>query len=281
VSDEAVGGGPASPSDEWRGVLRAVTVQGRVFFAVFLRESAMRRGQAYGLGWLLGALEPLLMLGALTLLFTVTNHTAGYGTNMILFLATGIFPLYMFLYTSIRVRSPATLLSGWRFPLEMPLDEILAHFVLQVIATTIVGVAFLTVLLIYGVHDAMPFDVPTLLGSSATLFLFGLGVGIINVAIARIFPFWAILWSGMVRLLYHFSGLYYVIDYFSPKARSYFSANPITHGVNWFRHAFYPYYPTTSSSAGYVLFCALASLFLGLCLERLLRREHLRGERIY
>jgi capsular polysaccharide transport system permease protein len=282
MSAEAAGGrggwsGSAPPdlAKAWR----AAVVQWRVFSAVFIREAGMRRGQAYGLGWLVGALEPLMMIAALAALFSVTNHQPAYGPNMLLFLGTGVFPLYVFLYTSIRVRQPATLITSGRFPLEMPLDEILVHALLHMISTLIVAIAFFAGLAFAGIHDAVPHDIPALFGSTLALYLFGVGVGIFNAAVSRIFPFWSILWSGTVRLIYHFSGLYYVIDFFSPRARQFFAANPITHGLNWFRHAFYPFYPDTSSDGGNVMIWALISILLGLCLERAFRREYMRGER--
>jgi capsular polysaccharide transport system permease protein len=279
VSDATIGRGGAPFPSPYDQVLRALTVQRRVLVALFMREAGMRRGQAYGLGWLLGAVEPLLIIGVVGSLFSITNHAPAYGSNMLLFVGTGVFPMYIFLYTSIRVREPVALAHAGRYPTELPLDEIAVHAALHLIATMIVAIAFFGGLALLGVHDAIPSDVPTLIASSSTLFAFGVGMGIVNAAIARIIPFWSIAWSALVRILFHFSGLYFVVDYFTPNARWFFEINPLTHGLNWFRHAFYPFYSNAASDSHFVLACALAALFFGLTTERVLRREFLRGER--
>jgi capsular polysaccharide transport system permease protein len=280
MSTEAIGGGGAgAPPSEFARAGRALLVQWRVFKAVFLREAGVRRGQAYGLGWLLGSLEPLMMIAALGLLFYINSRAPPYGSNTLLFLANGVFPLYVVLYTSVRVRGPASQLSTGRFPLEMPLDEILAQALLHLLSTIITAVAFFAGMAFYGVREAIPHDLGALVGSIFFLFLLGLGVGVFNAAIARIFPFWSILWSGVVRCVYHFSGLYYVIDYFAPRSRLIYAANPITYGINWFRHAFYSFFPDTLSDPSYLIICALSAIVIGFSLERVFRREYMRGER--
>ncbi len=279
MSDATAGSGPALSPTSFAQVRRALTVQRRVLTALFMREAGIRRGQAYGLGWLLGAVEPLLIIGVVGTLFSITNHAPAYGSNMLLFVGTGVFPMYIFLYTSIRVREPVALAHAGRYPAELPLDEIAVHAALHLIATMVVAVAFFGGLALMGVREAVPCDVPTLLASSTTLFIFGVGMGVVNAAIGRIVPFWSIAWSALVRILFHFSGLYFVVDYFTPKARSYFEINPLTHGLNWFRHAFYPFYSDTAADSHFVMACALAAVFFGLTSERLLRREYLRGER--
>jgi capsular polysaccharide transport system permease protein len=279
VSDAATPPGPGLLAPSFRDIWRALGVQRRVLVALFIRESGMRRGQAYGLGWLLGAVEPLLIIGVVGTLFSITNHAPAYGSSMLLFVGTGVFPMYIFLYTSIRVREPVALAHAGRYPAELPLDEIAVHAALHLIATLIVAFAFFGGLVLMGVRDAAPSDVPTLIASSATLFLFGVGMGVVNAAVARIVPFWSIIWAALVRILFHFSGLYFVVDYFSPPARSVFELNPLTHGLNWFRHAFYPFYADTASDSHFVMACALGALFFGLTSERVLRREYLRGER--
>jgi capsular polysaccharide transport system permease protein len=280
MSDAAFGGGGTlGPRAAMAQVRWALVVQWRVLAATFLREAGVRRGQSIAFGWLLGTIEPLMIIAAIGALLTLTSREPEYGSSNLLFIGTGVFPMYIVIFTSIRVREPMSLINHGRYPLEMPLDEILVHAFLHMISTLIVAVAFFTALALYGVHDAVPSNVGTLFASTGVLFLLGIGLGAVNAAIIRLFPLWAILWSGFVRALFHFSGLYLVVDRFPPNVRQYFAINPLTHGLNWFRHAFYPFYSDAVTDRGYVLFWAVAMLTIGLALERVLRREYRRGER--
>jgi capsular polysaccharide transport system permease protein len=279
MTDIASGGGRGDAPPPFAQVLWALTVQRRVLTALFLREAGLHRGQAYGLGWLLGAIEPMLIIGVVGTLYTITNHAPAYGSSMLLFVGTGAFPLYIFLWTSIRVREPMAFAHAGRYPAEVPLDEIIVRAALHLIATLLVAFLFFGGLAYFGAHDAIPSDVPTLVAASSTLFLFGVGMGIVNNAVSRILPFWSIAWSGLVRVLFHFSGLYYMIDYFTPNTRRWFELNPLTHALNWFRHGFFPFYSDVASDKNYVLAWTLGSLFVGLALERIMRREFKRGER--
>ncbi len=277
MSETTLGGGGRAL--DFSDVRRALAVQARVLAALFLREAGIRHRQPFAIGWLLSSVEPLIMLSVISFLVTVTNHAPSYGQNMVLFVATGVFPLFIFLFTSLRVREPTNFVIPGRYPLELPLDEIIVHAVLQLISTLIVAFIFFGAMAAFGVVNAIPYDVPTLIESTSALFFFGLGVGIVAAVLTRIFPIVQVVWVILVRTTFHFSGLYFVIDYFKPSARQFFQINPVTHGINWFRHAFYPFYPDTSANPAYILFWGLVAFFLALALERMLRREHLRGER--
>jgi capsular polysaccharide transport system permease protein len=110
------------------------------------------------------------------------------------------------------------------------------------------------------------------------IFIFGLGVGLMNSVIGEYVPIWAGLWSALARGLMHFSAIFFVPDYLPPKLRELFAPNPVLHGVSWFRHAFYPTYPNMTCNHNYLILCALISLPIGLLMVQMLeRRDQISG----
>jgi capsular polysaccharide transport system permease protein len=264
---------PGAPG--WVANLRfaryALAVQWRVWTAILLKESNLRRGRSFTFGWLIGATEPLIIIGAISLLFILLGRAPAYGTSMLLFTGSGVFPMYLMIYGSIRVREPMNAQAIHRYPLESPIDEILIHCLLHVLATSMVGFAYFFTLYKFGVNDAKPHDIMTVLAAGGAMTLLGLGLGVLNSIIARFIPLWATLWPGLIRGSIHFSGIYIVVDFSPPNIRKFFDANPLLNGVNWFRHGFYPHYPDMTNHPVRVMLICLSLVVFGLALERVLR----------
>ena len=110
------------------------------------------------------------------------------------------------------------------------------------------------------------------LGRTIVLLL-GIAAGICNSVIARLVPIWDVLWPAFARAALHFSGPYFVAAYLTPDSRWFFGLNPVIHGVNWFRHAFYPFYPNALTDHFYIVEVALGLLVFGLVLEAGTRRH--------
>ncbi len=269
---DAVGRAPRHPlRSELQFAATALQVWTRVLGALFYREAEMRRGKAFALGFVAAGLEPLIIIAAIGTLFTVIGRAAPYGSNLLLFIGTGVFPIYLFIHTSMRIREPL----GWRFgryPVETSLDHVLVHALLHCLSSSAIAVLYFGGLYLFGVREAMPFDLFRAIEALAAIFLFGVAMGIVNSVVARLIPFWNTLWPGLARAALHFSAPYFVADYLSPNIRRWFALNPILHGVNWFRHAFYPMYPNIIDSHEYILLGGLIALTLGLVLERVFRR---------
>lgn len=257
---------------------RALETQVQVLQALFFREAGISRGRAFSLGWAMLGLEPLIIVGTVTLLFSIMGRNALYGSNMFLFVGSGVFPVYLFIHTSMRVREPLSAAHSGRYAVEMPLDEVAVHCVLHLLTSAIVGIIYFGTLYLAGVHEALPYDIWGAIKAVIAIFLLGMSMGILNATISRYAPIWDSLWPAVARASIHFSGIYFVADYFSPKIRFLFSINPILHGVSWFRHSFYQFYPNVLNNHHYLLIFSLVALTFGLCLERILRRDVFSGE---
>ena len=68
------------------------------------------------------------------------------------------------------------------------------------------------------------------------------------------------------------SGIHYMVDFMSPQVRDAISWNPLVHGIELFRIAFYPQFPSNVLDTTYFLYWVLGSLCIGLCLSRMFRR---------
>ena len=252
----------------------ALRNQFNVLSALLFREAGMRHGQNFTLGYLASGIEPLVIVATIGLLFSALSRTPPYGSSLLLFIGTGVFPIYLFIHTSLRLRQPLNAVAQrQRFPIERPYDHILVHAVLHLVSSALVAFVFFGGLYLFlGVNAAIPGDPITAVVSLLVILLLGIATGVCSSVIARILPAWDLLWPAIARASLHFSGPYFVAAYLPPTSRDYFALNPVIHGVNWFRHAFYPFYPNQLTDHSYIMAVTLVLLFFGLLLEAGTRR---------
>jgi len=267
-------GAQGGAAGHWSAVRLALRNQINVFTALLYREAETRHGHSFALGYIAAGIEPLVIVGTIGVLFSALSRTPPYGHSLLLFLGTGVFPIYLFIHTSLRIRQPLNAMAQRnRFPIERPLDHLMVHAVLHVVSSAAVAALFFLSLYWFGgVEAAIPYDPITAIGALATLFVLGLAVGIFNAVFARLVPVWDVIWPAVARASLHFSGPYFVAAYLPPAQRFYFGLNPVMHGVNWLRQAFYPFYPHVLSDRFYLIMVALVLLTLGLLLEAGTRR---------
>ena len=253
----------------------ALRNQFNVLSALLFREADMRHVQNFTLGYLASGIEPLVIVGTIGLLFSALSRTPPYGSSLLLFIGTGVFPIYLFIHTSLRLRQPLNAVAQrQRFPIERPFDHILVHAVLHLLSSALVALLFFgSLYMFFGVNAAIPGDPVTAVVALLVVLFLGIATGICNSVIARIVPAWDLVWPAIARASLHFSGPYFVAAYLPPDSRWYFGLNPVIHGVNWFRHAFYPFYPNQLTDHGYILTFTAVLLFFGLLLEAGTRRH--------
>lgn len=247
---------------------RALRTDWRVLSALFFREAETRRGRRFIMGYLATGVEPLMVILTIGLVFYTIGRQAPYGHSLFLFIATGVFPIYLFIHTSMRLRGALAPGSHRkRYPIETSLDHMVVHAVLHILSTSLVGILFFAALYASGINEAIPWDPLTTILAASIIFMFGVGAGIINSVIARLFPLWDTLWPALARGSLHFSGPYFVAAYLAPDIRWYFGLNPVIHAVDWFRDSFYLFYPKQLTEVAYPLAFAVGMIMLGLLLE--------------
>lgn len=254
-----------------RRIAEGLRTQGRVVIALMLREMRLRSVHSR-LSYLLALLEPILQLAMMMGIFSLIGRRPDFGTSLLLFLGTGIMPYFLFTHVSGRTTG-AIRASGLVRALTavQPLDIMLARSLLETATLLVVAVLLFAVIYASGVREAIPIRPMLAIEGFAATALLAIGVGLINGVIGAFFRLWAVVYGVLSRSLIFLSGVFFVPDFMPPSIRYVLSWNPLLHGLEWFRSGFYLTYPTLTLDKSYLLGFGLASLLIGLALERVFR----------
>jgi capsular polysaccharide transport system permease protein len=225
----------------------AVTVS--VWRALFLRE-ALARMSAGRAGWMWLLLEPVAHVAFLMLLFSTLRQRELAGVDFALFLALG---LTGFRFFTTSARRGAGALAANR--------GLLAYRQVKPVDTVLVRVALEGMILVF---------VIALLLAGAAMFGVGLAlcVGVTMVPeIDRIVGF-------VFTPLYFASGVFFSPAMMPPRLQEFLLYNPLVHGLELVRGAFFPgYHLVQGIELGYLAAWALGALLFGLALHRRFARE--------
>jgi capsular polysaccharide transport system permease protein len=241
-----------------------------VMRAVMLRDMRTRFFD-HGLGFLVVVLWPLSHLAILLMIYAMAGRTAPYGDNLEIFFATGLVPTLSFVYVSrFMALSLVMHRSMLAFPVVQPSDILFGRALLEILASC--AMAFLTIALLAVLGDnPMPADMVAAASAFCAILLLAVGVGILVGVIGAIFPFFVTIYSLSIILVYILSGTLFVVSALPAKISYALSWNPVLHGVEWMRTAYFIGYPDQILDIDYLIGFALGAIFLGLLLERLLR----------
>ena len=118
-------------------------------------------------------------------------------------------------------------------------------------------------------HETLPRD--PLLAAQALmgLWLFGLGYGLVASVLMALVPEMEHILKILMMPLYLISGVIWPMASVPQPYRDMLMLNPIAHGIELIRTAFFPYYHAVAGvSTGYLFVWAGCSIFLGLMLYR-------------
>lgn len=242
--------------------------------AAVLRRDLDRQIGRSGTDFVLGLLEPLLHIGVLCAWHYLVRVVPTYGTSIVLFISTGVYPVFVFIHLSTSIRFYVRDgYAGRRFHAEQVLDLVISGSLLTFISYLLVGLVLFTGIAVWVTEQAIPRDVVCIAQSLTALACMGIGFGICSAVINQVFPLWHYFWGTFVRVLIFFSGVLYVADFLPLHLRDILVWNPILHAVTLFRSGFYSNYPMLTYDPLYMWVCSLSSVVMGLCLLRVLRRK--------
>ena len=186
---------------------------------------------------------------------------------------TGLIPYHLFVHTSTSmthaITSNGSLL---QLPLVKTFDVILARGLLEFATDIVVAVLLLAGFAVTG-NPVLPDDLWTVAEALIVVALLGCGVGFANAVTQTLFRSWDKLWNNATRLLYFFSGIFYVPGMMPDWARDVLAWNPVLQAIDWFRSGFFATYQPHWLDRRYLIVVTLIALMLGLGLERGLRRR--------
>jgi len=159
-----------------------------------------------------------------------------------------------------------------QLPLVKTFDVILARGLLEFATDIVVAVVLLAGFAVTG-DPVLPDDLWTLAQALIVVALLGCGVGFANAVAQTLFRSWDKLWNNATRLLYFFSGIFYVPGMMPDWARDVLAWNPVLQAIDWFRSGFFATYQPHWLDRRYLIVVTLIALMLGLGLERGLRRR--------
>ncbi|WP_159349896.1 ABC transporter permease [Roseomonas harenae] len=250
----------------------AIANQRRIVGAVLLRESRTRFGRTR-LGYLWALAEPISHVMVMSIVYWAINRRAPVGDNVILFFITGVLPFFLFQKTARNLggalRGGQTLL---RLPLVNGMDLVMARALLEAVTWVCVTFIILGFMVVSG-RAHMP-DHPLICAAAAVAtFGLGFGIGLVNAVLMTMWKSWVMIYPMITKPLYHFSAIFFFIDRIPADLRYWLSWNPMMHSVQWFRQGYITEYASVTLDPDYLLKWAIASILLGLCLERVTQRQ--------
>jgi capsular polysaccharide transport system permease protein len=201
---------PARPLRPLPGFRERLRTQCRVIQALIIRETRTRFGDAkLGYGWAL--LEPILHITLLSAVFSLLMQgRPPIGTHFFIFYFTGLVPYLMFVHTSSAMSHAITNNGALlQLPSVTTFDVIAARGLLEMITDVIVAVVLLVGFGVIGLA-ATPDDLWTPSTALLVTAMFGCGFGFLNAVLTVLCRAWDKIWPQITRLLYFFSGIFYV-----------------------------------------------------------------------
>lgn len=249
----------------------ALTVQGRVLWALSLREMHGMHGETR-LGYLWQIIKIGLSIGIFWGIREMLGVHLPMGLPLPVYLLTGFIPWYIFsdLFKHC-MEARRTNHSLLNFPQITPLDIQLGSAILTIFTHAIILLLYLALLMSLGVPCGVR-NPAGLLAAFFALSAFGFGLGLVFAALNGFFPIMEKLVPMVMRVLFFVSGVWWPVSRFARTGMmETLQYNPILSYIELLRSSFiYPELPLHPDSA--VLFpLAAVTLTLGLFLERTLR----------
>jgi capsular polysaccharide transport system permease protein len=243
----------------------------RAIMAMMLREMGTRFGRSPG-GYIWILIQPLGMIIILGVAWSMLQRNPSLGTSFILFKATGFLILTMFRtisqMTGMALKFSRNLLD---YPGVTWIDALLARFILNALAITLVAAIILTGTVVYE-ELRLVLAWPKILASIVLALMLGFGVGCLNVVLFMRFDFWQQTWGILTAPLVLVSGVLILYEDLPRIAQQILWYNPLYHLTGLMRDGFYSTYNPTYISVPYVLAWVLVPMVTGLLLLRRFNR---------
>lgn len=249
-----------SSIQEYRQALR---VQGRVIYALILREALGKYGKSK-IGYLWAVIEPALQVLILVAIFTALGRKSPVGGDLAIFFTTGIMP--WMLYNNLAGRLSGALGANqalMSYPHVTPFDVLIGRAILEVTTMFVVFIFIVVSLQLFGVSLSI-YDLFQVLCSLLILSIFSIGVGFINSTIRIYFDSWDKVFSAVNRPLYFLSGVFFTASSLPPQARVWLEWNPIFQYIEWLRSGFFSTYQDSYINYSYAISVAIVTFTLGL-----------------
>jgi len=250
-----------------------------VWHAMFIRE-ALARTMANRMAWFWMLFEPIAMIAIMVLIRTVVIGRVRHidGAEFVPWLITGLFGFHLVRENMMR---PIGAIDGnqglFAYRQVKPIDPVFIRCYLEGLLKTFVFLLFVIAGILLE-FDLMPDEPLLALFFWLSLWLLGAGAGLTFSAIAGLVPEVAKIIRLLSLPLMIASGVIFPLNFVPHALLEYLMWNPIVHGLELLRGAFFASYRPVAGTSELYLWCwVLASGSLGLALhlrfEQRLKRQ--------
>lgn len=253
---------------------RRFKTQCRVIHALLLRETRTRFDRNK-LGYLWALFEPVTYVLALYAVFAAIGRSSPIGSelDLAMFFLTGLIPWFLFAHTASKtmegINANKSLLT---YPQVTAFDVLLARAILEFVT---IAVVFVLLLLIFSYVDLYhPLDdFLAVVSAFFTIWLLGLAIGFLNSSIKLYLPSFNQTYAAIQRLLFFTSGIFFTAEMLPPTIREIALYNPVLHGIEWFRSAYFQSYNSQHVDKSFLFSIVLIALAIGLAAEHKSRKR--------
>lgn len=240
--------------------------------ALVLREMSTRYGRSPG-GYVWALLQPLGIIVLLAFAFSLLQKAPSLGTSFLLFKATGMLILQIFLNLGNSVGQSLSYSKALLFyPRVSWIDAVIARFLLNTLVVLCVTVIILTGIMVFeSIRTVL--DWYRIILSIVMTATFGLGIGCLNCFLFMRYPVWQNIWGIVTAPLFLISGVIFLYEDLPPLAQNILWYNPLLHLTGLMRDGFYPVYTPTYISIAYVGAWIMVPMVAGLLLLRQFNRD--------
>lgn len=214
-----------------------------VWYAMFIRE-ALARTMADRFAWFWMIFEPAAMVGIMVIVRTVALGADQkiYGADFVPWMILGLFGFFLFRDNMLRPIGAVKANKGlFAYRQVKPVDPVLVRCYLEGLLRTFIFLLFIVAGILLE-FDLIPDEPLMALVSWVSLWCLGLGVGLIYSALAGL----ASEFDNIAKLtsmpLLIISGVMFPLNYLPHDLLGYLMWNPIVHGLESFRQAFFSSY---------------------------------------
>lgn len=243
--------------------LESLQIQGRVIYALLMREIITRYGRN-NLGFLWLFVEPLMMTALIVVLWGAVRGEQTAMFDIMAFMLTGYPLVMMWRNASNRAIGSVNANIALLYHRNVRvLDTIFTRMLLEVAGATIAQIVLIFLLVVMG-WISPPDDIPYMLMAWLLMAMFAMGLGFIVCAIAHYVEFFGKLWGTLSFLMLPLSGAFFFVHSFPPTIREYLLWIPMIHGTEMFRAGYFGSAQITHENPWYLLSWNLVLLWLGL-----------------
>lgn len=253
-------------------LLRSLKIQGRVVFALLMREILTRYGR-HNIGFLWLFVEPMIFTLGITTLWTLTKSVHGSHLPIVSFALTGYSAVLLWRNMPGRCIGAIEPNLSLMFHRNVRIiDVFLSRIMLEAIGATI---SFLTLgtLFTYLGWMAPPEDVLQVIGGWLMLAWYGGSVALLLGSLSVTSELVDKFWHPGAYLLFPLSGAAFLVDSLPKGFQDFVLLLPMVHGVEIIREGYFGSQITAHYDARYMALCCLGLTFLGAVQLRVVARK--------